>query len=93
MYTNPASLWMDGTLLQISSPASVLSPRLTKSPSTAEKPARWGRSKTGPRRMSTKECTSIVEGLKVIYFSKVLSCSPCQLLLVQQPVVWACTND
>ena len=32
----------------------------------------WGRSKTTKKsRLSTAECTSIVEGLKVIYFGKV----------------------
>ena len=31
---------------------------------------KWSRSKTVKKIMSTKECTSIVEGLKIIYFTK-----------------------
>ena len=52
----------DVHVLQMSSPASVLSARGSGN--------RWGRTRSAPRRMTTKDCTSIVEGLRVIYFSK-----------------------
>lgn len=48
----------------MSSPSSVLpSVRSSKG---------WGKQKSASGRRSTRECTSIVEGLKVIYYSKVL---------------------
>ena len=42
----------------------------TMTPSSTRKSG-WGRTKTKKSRLSTAECTSIVEGLKVIYFGKV----------------------
>ena len=53
--------------LQMSSPVSVL-------PSVRSKKG-WGQQKQASGRRSTRECTSIVEGLKVIYYSKVQCCS------------------
>ena len=53
----------------MSSPASML-------PRQQSTKSKWGSSSKGKasgRRMTTKDCTSIVEGLKVIYFSKVPS--------------------
>lgn len=47
------------------SPASMNTPMSTKST------GRWSKSKTVKKMMSTKECTSIVDGLKIIYFTKV----------------------
>lgn len=42
----------------------------TMTPGSSRK-STWGRTKTKKSRLSTAECTSIVEGLKVIYFGKV----------------------
>lgn len=61
MTTSVASLSSGAS--QMSSPASVLSARGSGN--------RWGRTRSAPRRMTTKDCTSIVEGLRVIYFSKI----------------------
>ena len=44
----------------------------TMTPSSTRKSG-WGRTKTKKSRLSTAECTSIVEGLKVIYFGKVIA--------------------
>ena len=53
--------------LQASTPASM-------TPGSARKSG-WGRSKTTKKsRLSTAECTSIVDGLKLIYFTRVRSC-------------------
>ena len=38
--------------------------------STRKKGGGWGRSSAKKSRLSTAECTSIVDGLKLIYFSK-----------------------
>ena len=57
----PLKLRVKLRVKQVSSPVSVL-------PSGK---ASWGRQKAPSGRRNTKECTSIVEGLKVIYYSKV----------------------
>ena len=51
----------------------------TLTPSSTRKSG-WGRTKTKKSRLSTAECTSIVEGLKVIYFGKVRAHSICCVL-------------
>ncbi|KAK9789563.1 hypothetical protein WJX73_008365 [Symbiochloris irregularis] len=63
----PIASSSSGGLSQMSSPASVL-------PRQQSTKSKWGQSSKGKssgRRMTTKDCTSIVEGLKVIYFSKI----------------------
>ena len=44
--------------------------------STRKKGGGWGRGAAKKSRLSTAECTSIVDGLKLIYFSKVLEWMP-----------------
>ena len=51
--------------LQASPASNMGTPLSTKSSS------RWSKSKTAKKIMSMKECTSIVDGLKIIYFTKV----------------------
>ena len=53
----------------------------TMTPSSTRKSG-WGRTKTKKSRLSTAECTSIVEGLKVIYFGKVRAHTICCVLLM-----------
>ncbi len=50
-------------VLQVSTPN-------TMTPGSTRK-SNWGRTKTKKSRLSTAECSSIVDGLKVIYFGKV----------------------
>ncbi len=40
-------------------------------PLSTKASSRWSKSKTAKKIMSMKECTSIVDGLKIIYFTKV----------------------
>ena len=51
----------------------------TLTPSSTRKSG-WGSTKTKKSRLSTAECTSIVEGLKVIYFGKVRTHGICCVL-------------
>ncbi|CAL5220728.1 g2786 [Coccomyxa viridis] len=53
-----------------SPPRSVVSTPNTMTPGSTRK-SNWGRTKTKKSRLSTAECSSIVDGLKVIYFGKI----------------------
>ena len=44
-------------------------------PGASRSSNKWSKSKTAKKIMSMKECTSIVDGLKLIYFTKVISIS------------------
>ena len=57
--------------MQASPVSNVGTPLSTKS-------GKWSKSKTAKKIMSMKECTSIVDGLKIIYFTKVAD-KNCQL--------------
>ncbi len=48
---------------------------------------KWSKSKTVKKMMSMKECTSIVDGLKYIYFTKV-----CRGLVSAQNAGTHCTS-
>ena len=75
MFRKPAIARLTSAKLQASPASNMATPLSTKSSN------RWSKSKTAKKIMSMKECTSIVDGLKIIYFTKV---SPGSLQAVGQ---------